>query len=176
MPTRILLGLGLLGATLGSMAGPSAADCADWPLEDALVEAEVVFIGTDHDIERTRATTRSGEWAETTFDVEHVIRGDVPERVDVRMDWYAGAPAQDEQGRQLIFARWRDDVLEQEQCGPGASPEAALALGPELRQPTPVPDEPEAGSSSLVVVAVVGLAAAGLGFWWSFRTPRRKRT
>lgn len=120
---RLLAATVLLGGFVAlANSGPTAAlSCSEWPLDQALREAEIVFIGVQLD-PSLRGSDQEHVFA--AFDVESVVQGDVPERLDLILDPWAGPAQRDSAGREVVFAYTDNDgvVRQSAGCAPPATP------------------------------------------------------
>ena len=124
MAVRRLLAATVLLSGLVALANPgptSALSCSEWPLDQALREAEIVFIGVQLD-PSLRGSDQEHVFA--AFDVESVIQGDLPERLDLILDPWAGPAKRDSAGREVVFAYTDNDgvVRQSAGCAPPATP------------------------------------------------------
>lgn len=118
LATALVLG-GIL--TLASPRSSSALSCSEWPLDQALRDAEIVFIGTQLD---PSLEGSDQEHVIAEFSVESVIQGDLPGRIDMVLDPWAGPTRADSAGREVVFAyTGSDGVIRQDAgCAPPATP------------------------------------------------------
>lgn len=152
----LVMAMTLLGAT------PAAAcTCEPYELADLVDEANLVFVGTeDHHSTHDESITY-------TFKVETIYRGDIGSEVEVVTHASSSMCGVDSIPRGSVGVLAFDDHGEYQinSCGSIHTAGAFADLLPGHPPPAPGP--------SSWPLFVVGIAAVGLGAWWSLREPRR---
>lgn len=163
----VVAGLLALAATWGLAEPAAACSCVEQTPAEAVVSAEVAFVGTVVDVDRGDWSASPPELPVVTYEVEQVYAGEVPPRVGLMItadDCNAGTP-EGERGLVVAAATSEhprrelapDQVADLACAGTRTLTDAEAATLGEGRPPTPLP--PGAMSNDLPWWFLGGLAA-----------------